>query len=139
MARKRKAQRRRSPKTTSLLNLTESYLYASVLTEGAMGTTPVGFVTGKADLVTKPTFMPLTYTTEMVQSGGEAISLRDIISEPDQAFNIIQSNVMANYVPMIAKSVGIRIGFKLGKKLLRAPISNVNRTIFKQLGVGVRL
>jgi hypothetical protein len=71
--------------------------------------------------------------------GAGSISLGDIVSQPDQAFGIIQSNVMNNWQGMIVQSAGINIGFRLGKKLLRRPISSVNRNIFKQLGLGVRL
>jgi hypothetical protein len=46
---------------------------------------------------------------------------------------------MNNWQGMIVQSAGINIGFRLGKKLLRRPISSVNRNIFKQLGLGVRL
>ena len=42
MARRKKAKRRRSPKTISLLNIAESYAYASVLTSGVMGNSPIG-------------------------------------------------------------------------------------------------
>jgi len=142
MARRKKSSRRRTPKTTSLLNLAESYAYASVLTQGALGTSPVGFVTGQTDLgYTKSRdSVGGTYTgTQMISVGGGAISLGDIVSQPEQAFGIIQSNVMNNYIPMIGQSLGIRIGFKLGKRLLRQPINNVNRVIFKQLGAGFRL
>ena len=50
MARRKKASRRRSPRSVSLLNVAESYAYANILTSGLMGTTPVGFVTGATDL-----------------------------------------------------------------------------------------
>jgi hypothetical protein len=50
MARRKKSARRRSPKTTSLLNVAEAYAQANVLTMGALNTTPVGFVMGATDL-----------------------------------------------------------------------------------------
>jgi len=50
MARRKKASRRRSPRSVSLLNVAESYAYANILTSGLMGTSPVGFVTGATDL-----------------------------------------------------------------------------------------
>jgi len=40
---------------------------------------------------------------------------------------------------MAVQSIGVGIGFKLGKRLLRRPISNVNRNIFKPLGAGFKL
>jgi hypothetical protein len=142
MARRKKSARRRSPKTTSLLNVAEAYAQANVLTMGALNTTPVGFVMGATDLGFKSESMQagmLGRASTMVSVGAGSISLGDIVSQPDQAFGIIQSNVMNNWQGMIVQSAGINIGFRLGKKLLRRPISSVNRNIFKQLGLGVRL
>ena len=143
MARRKKSARRRSPKTTSLLNVAEAYAQANVLTSGALGTSPVGFVMGATDLGFKEQGLGAGVLgrgqTTMVSVGGGSISLGDIVSQPDQAFGIIQSNVMNNWQGMILQSAGINIGFRLGKRLLRRPISSVNRNIFKQLGLGVRL
>jgi len=55
------------------------------------------------------------------------------------AFSAMQSNAMANWQAMVIGSLGVSIGFKLGKKLMRRPIANVNRNIFKPLGIGVKL
>ena len=141
MARRKKASRRRSPRAVSLLNVAESYAYANVLTSGLMGTTPVGFVTGATDLGMKmvPDRVGGYDTSSMVMSGGDAISLGDIVSAPDAAFGIVQSNFMNNYQAMAVQSIGIGLSFRLGKRLLRRPISNVNRNIFKPLGAGFKL
>ena len=142
MARRKKASRRRSPRSVSLLNVAESYAYANILTSGLMGTSPVGFVTGATDLGYKTiTDSVGGYSTpsSMVAVGGGAISLGDIVSSPDQAFGIVQSNFMNNYQQMAVQSIGVGIGFKLGRRLLRRPISNVNRNIFKPLGAGFKL
>ena len=141
MARRKKASRRRSPRAVSLLNVAESYAYANILTSGLMGTTPVGFVTGATDLGYKMTSVGIGMRPEQTLSvvGSEAISLGDIVSSPDQAFGIVQSNFMNNYQQMAVQSIGVGIGFKLGKRLLRRPISNVNKNIFKPLGAGFKL
>jgi hypothetical protein len=141
MARRKKASRRRSPRAVSLLNVAESYAYANVLTSGLMGTTPVGFVTGATDLgmTMVPDRVGGYDTTSMVMSGGDAISLGDIVSAPDAAFGIVQNNFMNNYQAMAVQSIGIGLSFRLGKRLLRRPISNVNRNIFKPLGAGFKL
>ncbi len=141
MARRKKASRRRRSRAVSLLNVAESYAYANVLTSGLMGTTPVGFVTGATDLGYKSVSdSSLSYaSTGMVAVGGGSISLGDIVTAPDQAFGIVQSNFMNNYQSMAVQSIGIGIGFRLGKRLLRRPISNVNRNIFKPLGAGFKL
>lgn len=142
MARKRKSSPRRRSRTTSLLNVAESYAYANVLTSGLMGTTPVGFITGATDLgmqkVSAYNQSIGNYTTmELVGAG--SISLGDIVSAPDQAFGIVQQNFMSNYQAMAVQSLGIGISFRLGKRLLRRPIANVNRHIFKPLGAGFKL
>ena len=141
MARRKKASRRRSPRAVSLLNVAESYAYANILTSGLMGTTPVGFVTGATDLGMKMVSDSVGgyNTSSMVSVGGGAISLGDIVSAPDQAFGIVQNNFMNNYQAMAVQSLGIGISFRLGKRLLRRPISNVNRNIFKPLGAGFKL
>jgi len=141
MARRKKASRRRRSRAVSLLNVAESYAYANILTSGLMGTSPVGFVTGATDLGYKMTSIGMGSRPEQQLSvvGGQQISLGDIVSAPDQALGIVQSNFMNNYQNMAVQSIATGIGFKLGKRLLRRPISNVNRNIFKPLGAGFKL
>jgi len=132
MARRRKAKRRRSPKTISLLNIAESYAYASVLTGGVMGNSPIGVLgfdgagaTGGAGY-------------GMVTTNG-AMTLQSIISDPGSSFDSMSSMFMANYQAMAVSAIGIGITFKFAKKLLRKPLANVNRNLIKPLGIGVRL
>ena len=146
MARRKKSSRRRSPKMVSLLNVAESYAYANTLTSGLMGTTPVGFVTGAQDLTTGMRRVGMSsdpsggYTMQaFVDNPDGAISLSDIVSQPDASFATIQSNFMSNYQAMAIQAATIGIGFRLGKRLLRRPISNVNRNIFRPLGAGFKI
>mgnify|MGYP003679056169 CR=1 FL=1 len=145
MARRKKSTRRRSPKTVSLITLAESYGQASILTNGVLGSTPMQFITGATDLGMAPQAVgggALGYgaaSTAMVSVGGGSLSLGDIVSQPEQAFGIMQQNVMNNYIPMAAQSFYLSTGVKIGRRLLRRPINQVNRTVFKQLGLGVRL
>lgn len=141
MARRRRAKTRRRSRATSLLNVAESYAYANVLTSGLMGTSPVGFFTGNTDLGYKMVSdrQLAGGVSSMVAVGADQISLGDIVSAPDQAFSIVQSNFMNNYQAMAVQSLAIGVGFRLGKRLLRRPISNVNRNIMKPLGVGFKL
>ena len=132
MARRKKAKRRRSPKTISLLNIAESYAYASVLTGGVMGNSPIGALgfdgsgaTGGAGY-------------GMVTTNG-SMTLQSIISDPGSSFDSMSSMFMANYQAMAVSAIGIGITFKFAKKLLRKPIANVNRNLIKPLGIGVRL
>ena len=143
MARRKKSTRRRSPRSVSLLNVAESYAYANVLTSGLMGTTPVGFITSDTDVEmgSRSTGSSLAgYTMEpYVDNPDGKISLGDIVSAPDAAFATVQDNFMNNYQAMAVQSIGIGLSFRLGKRLLRRPISNVNRVIFKPLGAGFKI
>ena len=129
MARRRKKSRRRSPKTISLINLAESYAYASVLVGGVANNTPVGFIG----------FDGSGSTAMATTNGGGSVSLSSLVADPGSSFDAMQTNFMANYQAMAVQAIGIGITFKFAKKLLRKPISNVNRNIFRELGIGVRL
>jgi len=140
MARRRKSSPRRRSRSVSLLNVAESYAYANILTSGLMGTTPVGFITGASDLGYKtPNVGAGSLMSSPVMVGGDSISLGDIVSAPDAAFGVVQNNFMNNYQSMAISSIGVGLSFRLGKRLLRRPISNVNRNIFKPLGAGFKL
>lgn len=140
MARRKKATRRRGPREASLINLAESYAYANTLTSGIMGTTPIGFITGAADIGYKTPNVGAGYlaATPMLV-GADQISLADITTSPGTSFNAMQSNFQSNYMNMFYQAAAINVGFKLGKRLLRRPISNVNRNIFRPLGAGFKL
>ena len=129
MARRRKTKRRRSPKTMSLINLAESYAYATTLTSGIFGNSPVGLL-GFGDAGVGSTAMTTT---------NGALTLQSIISDPGSSFDSMQTSFMANYQAMAVQAIGIGITFKFAKKILRKPISNVNRNLMKPLGIGVRL
>ena len=133
MARRRKAKRRRGPKLFSVISAIESYAYANLLTEGLAGTSPVGFIIGTSDISVKQV------SGAMVVSGAEELTLAVIITHPTAAFMGMQTNFMANYQTMAVQAIGIGVGFKVARKLLRRPISNVNRNIMKPLGIGIKL
>ena len=142
MAKKRKRSRRRN--TFSVINALEAYVYATILTEGVAGTSPIGLLTGATDIGST---MTKTYTglgeqtgTSMVITGADAISLGDIATEPALAFSSMASNFQANLIPMAFAAFGTSFTFRIGKRLLRRPISNINRNIMKPaLGAGIKL
>jgi len=68
-----------------------------------------------------------------------AMTLTSIVSDPGTSFDAMSANFMANYQAMAVSSIGIALTFKFAKKLLRKPISNINRNLAKPLGIGVRL
>ena len=132
MARRRKAKRRRSPKTISLLNIAESYAYASVLTGGVMANSPVGVLGFDGSGAAGGAGYGMTTTNG-------AMTLQSIVSDPGSSFDSMSANFMANYQAMAVSAIGIGITFKFAKKLLRKPIANVNRNLLKPIGIGVRL
>ena len=132
MARRKKAKRRRSPKTISLLNIAESYAYASVLTGGVLANSPVGVLGFDGSAGGAGYGMTTT-------SGAGAMTLSSIVSDPGSSFDSMSANFMANYQAMAVSAIGIGITFKFAKKLLRKPIANVNRNLLKPIGIGVRL
>jgi|TARA_Y100000310_G_C20555366_1_gene750227 hypothetical protein len=142
MARRKKKRTRRS-RSISLLNIAESYAYASILTEGLMGTSPWGVITGDTDIgYTRTSDVGLGRGSQMLTiSGADQISLGDFVSNPELSFDAVKNNFMNSYVQMAISSLAVGVGFKFGKRLLRRPISNVNRNIFgkKGLNLGVRL
>ena len=136
--RKAKAKRRRS-NDVKLLNVLEAYAYATILTEGALGTSPFGFITGDTNLGQRTSGGLGGRDTSMIITGAGEISLGDLVKEPQLALDTIYDNVNTNWQAMAIQSVMVGIGFKFGKRLLRRPIANVNRNIMKPLGVGVKI
>tara|TARA_R100000655_G_scaffold85205_1_gene124850 strand:+ start:257 stop:685 length:429 start_codon:yes stop_codon:yes gene_type:complete len=139
--RRRKTKRRRS-RAVSLINALEAYTYASILSEGVAGTSPWGMITGDTDLAygTESSGVGALSTSTMVLQGAKEISLGDIVSNPGVAFGEMTKNLQSNLVPMAVASLVTGISFRFGKRLLRRPISNINRNIMKPLlGAGIKL
>ena len=131
MARRRgRKTRRRAAKKISLIDLAESYAYASVLTSGVFANSPIGFIgfdgTGSG--------MAMATT-----NGSAALTLGGIVSDPGSSFDSMQANFMQNYQAMAVSAIGIGLTFKFAKRLLRKPIANVNRNLMKPLGIGVKI
>ena len=140
MPRKKKRTYRR--KSFSILNALEAYVYATILTEGVAGTSPIGLITGDTDLGTKMTSVGMGNRPEqtLTVTGASEISLGDIMSEPSLALSTMSSNFQANLAPMAIAAFGTSVTFRIGKRLLRRPISNINRNIMKPaLGAGIKL
>ena len=139
MARRKKTRRRRN-NDIKLLNVMEAYAYADIGSRGIMGASPWEVITGGSSVGTSKVYDSGLGLTSMVSTGvGQEVTLTEMLQHPDMAFSAMQSNAMANWQAMVIGSLGVSIGFKLGKKLMRRPIANVNRNIFKPLGIGVKL
>jgi len=137
--RKKKSKRRRDT-SIRLLNVLEAYTYASIMSEGILGTSPWGFVTGDQDLSQNRVSDSWRTGDDIVWSNpDQAISLRDLATEPGQALAIMTTNFSASMTNMAIQGVLTGITFKVGRRLLRKQVNMVNRSIFKPLGMGVKL
>jgi len=140
--RKKKTRRRRDT-SLRLLNVLEAYTYASILSQRIMGNSPWGFVTGEQDLTQRSSYDSSVDTTSLSWVGGAqsagGISLRDLATEPRQAISEMAGMFQANMANMAIQGIMVGASFKFGKRLLRRQINTVNRSIFKPLGMGVKL
>jgi len=126
MARRKKAQRRRSPRTFKLLGLAEAAVQANIVTEELAGVNVVQFVAGDVG-------------PSLMASGG-GISLLEIAKRPELLGTIGQRAMNPERIINIAiKSAVANVGFRFAKKALRRPINMMNRMVFKPLALGVSL
>ena len=143
MVRRRAKSRRRKDNSIRVLNVLESYMYANILSVGLAGNSPIGLITGETDLGYSATPSGAASLDVLSKAGfvvgAGSISLGDMVSQPSLALATISDNFTANYQSMAIQSLITRVTFKFGKRLLRAPIANVNRNIMKPLGVGIKL
>ena len=132
--------RRRRRKNFSLLKAAESYIYLDILMRGTTGSSPVGFFTGDYDL--KQVYDPGLGGGVTSLEGNAQISLRDLLNQPGLSLqqigqNLMNSQTVAN---MAIASLLTNVSFRVGTRLLRRPINNVNTNIVKPLlGAGVKL
>tara|TARA_R100001163_G_C5044136_1_gene181683 strand:- start:526 stop:948 length:423 start_codon:yes stop_codon:yes gene_type:complete len=140
MPRRKTKKRTYRRKNFSVLNALEAYIYATILTEGVTGSSPIGFITGKTDLGQQVVSDRALGVGTMSTVGAGEISLGDIMSEPGLAIGTMSSNFQSNLAPMALAAFGTSVTFRIGKRLLRRPISNINRNIMKPaLGAGIKL
>jgi len=136
---KRKS-RRRSRKSFSILNALESLTYAELLSRGITGGGIGQFLTGKGDLVSTATYDSGAGSYMDVVTGADAISLMDIVQSPSLATSTMAINLQNNIIPMAVGAATTAVTFNVGKRLLRRPISNINRNLVRPLlGAGIRL
>ncbi len=144
MARK-KSKTRRSRPAFSILNALESLTYAEILSRGITGGGVWSFITSDADVkYTAPGVAPsglLTVDSMGGYSNADGqITLSDLMKEPGFSIGSMANQFQANLVPMAASAFGVSVGFKIGKRLLRMPINNINRNLIRPaLGKSVRL
>lgn len=120
---RRKARRRRSPRTFKLLNAAEAFLTFNVITREFSNTNPVTFLFGE--------FLPGI-------TSDDGTSLAEIARDPETRLKIVGARLMdpQRILNATIKTAALSVGFKIVKRALRKPISLMNRTI-KPLGLGV--
>jgi hypothetical protein len=126
MAMKRKAApRRRTPKSIGILNTAEGVYQANILTKLAFNLNPLQFALGDA--------------VPGYGSGG-GTSLTELIKDPSRFEQVAArvSNPELVVKAGIMSAVG-NAGFRLGRRFLRRPISQINTKIMAPLSLGVRL
>ena len=111
----RRSMKRKAPRRSrgiSVLNTLESYAYASILSRGLMGNSPLGVISGGSDIrAPSADYMAgggsLTYV-----NADNTVSLSEIISSPDLALQAISQNAMANWQYMAGASFATGFGFR---------------------------
>ena len=136
---KKKKTRRRTPKTMSLYDAAVAWGNLTILTEGTVGSGPIGFITGEYDIQSSTTTgwsTDLVGTTKI--SGNEQISMRDMLNDPGLSFGQITENVKNNAVGMTVNALVFNAGARILKRAIRQPINQANSFI-RPLGLGVRI
>jgi len=129
---RRKAKRRSRRKTFSILNGLEALAYASILSEGITGGSLANLIGGAGDLgMASIAGSPgmRESGTSMTMVGASQISLADIVSEPSLAIQTMGQNFTSNLFPMALAGFTTSVGFSIGRKLLRKPLSSVTRNL----------
>ena len=136
----KKKGRRRPRKTWSILNALEATIYGEILMRGTTGSGIISFFTGEGDIGygAGETIGGIHIPGEAVGVG--EISLTDMMQNPSLAIATIASNFKNNLLPMSLAAFTTSISFRIGRRLLRAPLSSINRNLVKPvLGAGIRL
>ena len=143
-----KTRTRRRSRGFNVVNAAELYLTTDVLTRNFMGTNPIGFFTGQEyGQIGTTGGNPVTgkgATAVMgygYRPGATSVTLPELLgigSAPMGGVNgldQITRNFKANAIPAMVQYAGVKIGFKVGKKLLSKQRSFINNQILKPLGM----
>jgi hypothetical protein len=145
---RRKKTRRRRTRNFSVLGAVESYAYTSILTQGLFNNSPLNFLTGQDNLNPSSTWQfdsvssaamsnPTTFGAAI---GADKITLRELLDDPGFVAATVVGRAQANMIPMAISAATVSIGMRLFKRVLRRPLSNIQRNLVKPaLGAGVRL
>ena len=138
MARRKTKRPRSRKKYFSIYDGLVAYGNLSILTEGSLGTSPIGWFTGADNLGSTVKWSTEQGGLQTYVHGDSVISMKDMLSEPGLAFDKIQSNVMENWTGMLVNSIIFNVGANVLKKTMRTPIRKSN-TMIRKLGMGVQI
>ena len=121
----RKAPRRKGPKSIGILNTAEGIYQANILTKLAFNLNPLQFALG--DAVPGYGSPNGTSLTELIKDPSRFEQVASRVSNPEL---VVKAGIMS--------AVG-NAGFRLGRRFLKRPISQINTKIMTPLALGVRL
>lgn len=117
------------------------YASTSVLTQNFAGTNPISFLTGIEYGQTGVTggvkggraVMGYSYNP-----GAASVTIPELLgignaSRVGNGLDVISQNIQSNFVPAMLQYAGVKIGFKVGKKLLSKQRSFLNNDVIKPL------
>ena len=136
----KKKTKRRARKSFSILNAVEAWIYGEILMHGTTGSGILSFFTGQGDIGygAGETIGGIYIPGEAVGVG--QISLADMMQNPSLAISTVSSNFKNNLLPMSLAAFTTSVTFRVGRRLLRRPLSSINRNLVKPaLGAGIRI
>jgi len=149
MARRKSRAKRRTRRSRgfNVVNAAELYLTTDVLTRNFMGTNPIGFFTGQeyGQIGTtggSSVSRPVAVMGYGYRPGATSVTLPELLGFGTNVavggvngLDQITRNFKANAIPAMVQYAGVKIGFKVGKKLLSRQRSFINNQILKPLGM----
>jgi hypothetical protein len=134
MARGKAKKRVRRSRTFRVLNALEAATYGAIVMQGTTGySNPIAFFTDEPDIGYQNANVGMGSLSIQTVVGADQVGLQDIISNPGLSLATIQSNLQSNFIPMAVASFTTAATFRLGRLLLRRPMSSINRNIMKPL------
>lgn len=142
-----KTRSRRRSRGFNVVNAAELYLTTDVLTRNFMGTNPIGFFTGQeyGQIGTtggSSVSRPVAVMGYGYRPGATSVTLPELLGFGTNVavggvngLDQITRNFKANAIPAMVQYAGVKIGFKVGKKLLSRQRSFINNQILKPLGM----
>lgn len=134
-ARKKQTKRRRNNSAISISQVAEGLMIANVGTQAAFNSNAWDFLTAGTTL---------NPNTKWTGQGSNVISLKELIVWPSSATGgtyagmtaseVVMDNLKKNALNAGLQAVLIPVGFKVGRRLLRRPISMGNK-LLKQAGL----